>query len=102
MHGVSMKQGQRVLVVYASANRDETVFPDADRFDVTRKTHRYLGFGQGPHMCMGMHLARLELNALARAMADRVASWHLEGAPQTAMNNTIRAFSCLPLRVERT
>ena len=102
MHGVSMKQGQRVLVVYASANRDETVFPDADRFDVTRKTHWHPGFGQGPHMCMGMHLARLDLNVLARAMADRVASWHLDGAPQTAMNNTIRAFSCLPMRVERT
>ena len=101
MHGVSMKQGQRVLVVYASANRDETVFPDADRFDVTRKTHRHLGFGQGPHMCMGMHLARLELNALIRTMAERVASWHLDGVPQTAINNTIRAFSYLPMRVER-
>ena len=92
MHGFAMKEGQRVMVVYASANRDEAVFPDPDRFDVTRKTHRHVGFGQGPHMCMGMHLARLELAALIRSMAKRVDSWHLDGTPEVAMNNTIRAF----------
>ena len=99
MHGVTMQEGQRVMVVYASANRDEAVFPDPDRFDVTRKTHRHVGFGQGPHMCMGMHLARLELAALIRSMAKRVGSWHLDGVPEVAMNNTIRAFSYLPVRV---
>ena len=99
MHGVTMQEGQRVMVVYASANRDEAVFPDPDRFDVTRKTHRHVGFGQGPHMCMGMHLARLELAALIRSMAKRVESWHFDGVPKVAMNNTIRAFSYLPVRV---
>jgi len=48
-----------------------------------------------------MHLARLELHALVRAMAARARSWHLAGTPQIAMNNTIRAFSILPMRVER-
>ena len=100
MHGVKMKEGQRVMVVYASANRDEAVFPDPDRFDVTRKTHRHVGFGQGPHMCMGMHLARLELASLVRSMARRVESWHLDGTPEVTMNNTIRAFASLPMRVK--
>ena len=46
------------------------------------------------------YLASLELNALVRAMVERVTSWHLDGVPQTAMNNTIRAFSYLPMRIE--
>ncbi len=65
MHGVSMKQGQRVLIVYASANRDETVFPDADRFDVTRKTHRHLGFDPGAAYVHG-HASGTAGNALVR------------------------------------
>lgn len=99
-HGVTMKKGERVLAVYASANRDETVFENPDRFDISRKTHMHLGFGQGKHMCMGMHLARLELKALIASMASRVKSWHLEGDGTVAMNNTIRAFEKLPIRVE--
>ena len=51
-------------------------------------------------MCMGMHLARLELKALITSMASRVKSWHLEGDGTVAMNNTIRAFEKLPIRVE--
>ena len=99
-HGVTMRAGDRILVVYASANRDEAIFENADAFDITRKTHKHLGFGQGVHMCMGMHLARLELKLLLTSMAKRVKRWHLEGEGTIAMNNTIRAFETLPVRVE--
>ena len=98
-HGVHLKKGQRILVVYASANRDESIFKSPDRFDVSRKTHKHLGFGQGVHMCMGMHLARLELRALLLAMVKNVASWHLDGVPELVMNNTIHGFAKLPLRI---
>ena len=100
LHGASLRRGDRILAVYASANRDEQVFERADAFDVTRKTHKHLGFGQGVHMCMGMHLARLELAALVRAMAKNVKSWHLDGACRVAMNNTIRGFESLPIKIE--
>lgn len=99
-HGVTMKKGERVLAVYASANRDERIFENPDCFDIKRKTHMHLGFGQGKHMCMGMHLARLELKALMTSMASRVKTWHLEGERSVAMNNTIRAFEKLPIRIE--
>ena len=99
-HGVQMRQGERLLIVYASANRDEQVFDHPDQFDITRKTHKHLGFGQGVHMCMGMHLARLELKMLLTSMAKRVKRWHFEGEGTTAMNNTICAFETLPVRVE--
>jgi cytochrome P450/ferredoxin-NADP reductase len=98
--GVPIPQGARVLVMYASANRDERKFPDPDRFDVTRDVHDHLGFGSGVHMCMGMHLARLEIVSLLQSLASRVTSFSLTGEPVVAMNNTIRAWASLPVRVQ--
>ena len=56
--GVAVPEGARVILLYASANRDDTVFPDADRFDLTRPRTRHFGFGSGPHLCLGAPLAR--------------------------------------------
>lgn len=98
--GVPIPQGARVMVMYASANRDERKFADPDRFDVTRDVHDHLGFGSGVHMCMGMHLARLEIVSLLQALARRVKTIALDGAPVVAMNNTIRAYARLPVVVQ--
>ena len=98
--GADMKQGDRVIIVHASANRDEKVFPNPDKFDVTRKTHKHVGFGHGKHMCMGLHLARLEMHALILEMAKSARRWHFAGDAEIAMNNTIRGFASLPMRIE--
>jgi cytochrome P450/ferredoxin-NADP reductase len=98
--GVPILQGARVMVMYASANRDERKFADPDRFDVTRDVHDHLGFGSGVHMCMGMHLARLEIVSLLQSLARRVKTLRLAGEPVVAMNNTIRAYASLPVVVE--
>jgi cytochrome P450/ferredoxin-NADP reductase len=91
--------GKRVIVIYASANRDDRKFPDPDRYDVTRDVHDHLGFGQGVHMCMGMHLARREIILLLEALRRRVARFELLSEPVVAMNNTIRAFASMPVKV---
>jgi len=98
--GVAITKGARIIAIYASANRDETVFPEPDRFDVTRNTRKHIGFGHGVRACMGMHLARLEVISLIEAMLPTTKIWHLNGAPLIAMNNTIRAFAQLPVRIE--
>ena len=98
--GVKIPQGKRVLVMFASANRDERKFADPDRFDVTRDVHDHLGFGTGVHMCMGMHLARLEMVSLLQSLARRVKRIALDGEPVVAMNNVIRAYASLPVVVE--
>jgi cytochrome P450/ferredoxin-NADP reductase len=98
--GVPIPQGARVIVMYASANRDERKFADPDRFDVTRDVHDHLGFGSGVHMCMGMHLARLEIVSLLQSLARRAKTIALAGEPVVAMNNTIRAYASLPVVVE--
>jgi cytochrome P450/ferredoxin-NADP reductase len=98
--GVPIPMGARVMVMYASANRDERKFADPDRFDVTRDVHDHLGFGSGVHMCMGMHLARLEIVSLLQSLARHVKTIALDGEPVVAMNNTIRAYASLPVRVQ--
>ncbi len=73
-HGVTITQGDQVLVVLASANRDETHFADADRLDITRTDNHHLAFGKGIHFCLGAALARIEgqiaISTLLRRMPD--------------------------------
>ena len=95
-----LPEGGRIIVVYGAANRDERVFADPDRFDITRKLKKHVGFGFGVHTCMGLHLARRELINLVDAMRTRVRRWELVGDAAPAMNNSIRAFASLPVRVE--
>lgn len=97
--GHRIPQGARVLVMFASANRDPAKFPDPARFDVTRDVHDHVGFGQGVHMCMGMHLARLEMQSLLRALRRRVEGFELTATPEIALNNSIRAYARMPVRV---
>ena len=100
LSGVTLPEGSRMIVIYASANRDQRVWDNPDDFDITRKVRKHVGFGFGVHTCMGLHLARRELINLLDAMRTRVVSWQLEGAPEISMNNSIRAYSHVPVRVE--
>jgi cytochrome P450 len=89
--GTTIPAGDRVLVLYASANRDERHFPDPDRFDVTRDAKDHVGFGHGVHRCAGGYVAELEMQSLLRAMAARVR--HIEvGEPVPALNNVLRGY----------
>ena len=96
--GVTLPAGTRVLVMYGSANRDERRYPDPDRFDVRRDTTGQLSFGRGIHLCVGIHLARLEAAALLNALADRVARFELSGEPRWLINNTLHGPEFVPVR----
>src|SRR5262249_7297940 len=67
MDGITLPEGSRAIALYGAANRDERRFSDPDRFDVTRNPTDQLAFGSGPHVCVGLHLARLEMIAIFRA-----------------------------------
>ena len=98
LNGHSLPAGARVMVLFASANRDERRFPDPDRFDPTRPGTLHVGFGHGIHQCVGMHLARLEMESLLKAMAGRVTAFEV-GEPELVVNNTIHGFAKLPMRL---
>lgn len=93
--GVTLPTGARVVLLFAAANLDETQFPDPLRFDLARTGAPHLGWGNGPHACVGMLLAKLEMHALLRAMIPRVAAVEV-GAPRRLRNNTLQGFAELP------
>lgn len=97
--GVEMPAGARVLVLYASANRDEREWDRPETFDIHRDANRQLGFGHGAHACAGQGLARLEMSAMLSALLDRVERIEIVGQPQWALNNIIRCYERLPLRL---
>ena len=97
--GVPIPAGSRLLVSFASANRDERRWDDPERFDITRESAGHLAFGHGEHACVGMGLARLEGAAVLSALVDRVATVELAGPPVRKPNNLIRSFASLPVSV---
>ena len=97
--GVSLGAGAQVLIIYASANRDEREWDRPDVFDITRDAGRHLGFGQGAHACAGQALARLETTAFLQALIARVDRIELTGSPKWLQNNIIRRYERLPLRL---
>ena len=89
--------GARVMILYGSANRDERHYPDPDRFDVTRNPVDQLGWGTGPHMCAGMHLARIEMEVMLEALLEKVG--HIEvGTPELSSSRGLYGFENLPMR----
>lgn len=97
--GVKIPAGARVLVIYASANRDEREWDRPEVFDVRRDANRQLGFGHGSHACAGQGLARLETAAMLRALVERVDRIELTAPPTWAINNIIRRHDRLPLKL---
>jgi len=100
LDGIPLPAGSRAIVFYGAANRDPQQFADPDRFDVRRaNAGRHMSFGAGPHMCLGMNLAKLEMRALFTALARRVRRFHIE-REERVMNNVLRGFSRLIVTVE--
>jgi cytochrome P450 len=98
--GHQLPKRARVMMLYSSANRDETIFPQADKFDIERRNaRRHLAFGAGVHMCAGMHLALLEIECLILAMTQQMPAVTV-GTPTIAMNNSICAFAELPVHIQ--
>lgn len=97
--GVRIPSGARVLVIYASANRDEREWENPTVFDIRRDAGRHVGFGHGAHACAGQGLARLETTAMLRALLERVDRIELTGTPKWAINNIIRRHERLPLKL---
>jgi cytochrome P450 len=100
LDGVPLPKGSRAIVFYGAANRDPRQHPDPDRFDIRRdNAGRHMAFGAGPHMCVGMNLAKLEMRALFTALARRVRRFRIE-EEERMLNNVLRGFSKLIVTVE--
>jgi cytochrome P450 len=95
--GQPIAAGEKVAMIYTSANRDETVFADAHRFDVGRDPNPHLSFGIGTHFCLGVHLARLEGRVFFETLLDRYPQIELVGEPARQRSNLNNSLKRLPV-----
>ena len=103
MHGKIICAGDKVLYWFASANRDETVFEDPMRVNLARTPNKHLAFGHGgPHLCLGMWLARLEVRVLFEELSKRISAIEADGPHQFLRSNFISGIKSLPVRIKRT
>jgi cytochrome P450 len=98
IRGQKIRAGDSLALFYASANRDEDVFEDPFRFDITRHPNRHLGFGTGEHFCLGAHLARASIRALLEEMGARIESCELAGEPSQIHASFVVGLKTLPVR----
>jgi cytochrome P450 len=100
LHGKTIKAGDKVLYWFVSGNRDEEAFIEPNRVNILRANNRHLGFGQGgPHVCLGMWLARLELRVLMQEFVKRVKSVEQTGPHAYVRSNFVGGIKRLPIRV---
>ena len=95
--GQRIRAGDKVVVSFTSANRDEAVFADAGGFDIRRHPNPHLVFGHGPHFCLGSHLARAQLRALFAEVLSRTSALAFAGEPSYLCSNFQRGVKRLPV-----
>jgi cytochrome P450 len=96
--GVAVRKGTPILINMGSANHDETRWPEPERFDIHREMSAHIAFASGPHMCLGMHLARMETRVVVERQFDRLPNLRLDpdAAPPVITGMTFRA----PIRLD--
>jgi cytochrome P450 len=97
VHGTTIRAGDKVAMYYTSANRDETVFTDAQQFDITRSPNKHLSFGIAEHFCIGAHLARLEARIFFEELLATYPTIELTGDPVRLRSNLNNALRSLPV-----
>ncbi len=96
--GVEFKAMDRVMALFVSGNRDEEVFANPYEFDVTRKPNPHLSFSYGPHVCLGQHVAKIEMRALYAELIPRLTSVEPAGEPKLKVSNFVSGQKTLPMR----
>jgi len=96
-YGQTVPEGARMLILIASANRDERVYPDPDRFDIERRIETLIAFGEGVHFCLGASLARLEMRVALEEFAQRFPRYAVDEARAVRVHmSNVHGFSSLP------
>ena len=100
LHGKTIKEGDKVVMWFASGNRDDTKFTDPYELDLTRFPNDHMTFGKGPHTCLGANLARLEIRILFEELLPRLASIEQTGDIERVRSNFVNGVKRFPVRVK--
>jgi cytochrome P450 len=100
LRGQVIPAGERLMLLYQSGNRDDDVFDSPDTFRIDRKPNKQIAFGYGPHMCIGQHLAKLELRVMFEELIPRIAGVELTGPRKVVQTNFVGGLKNLPVRLE--
>jgi cytochrome P450 len=98
LRGRKIETGQQLMLYYISGNRDEDVWPEPFKFDVTRENNRHVAFGYGAHLCLGQHLAKMEIRAFFKELLARLESIELTGEPKRVQSTFVSGLKTLPVR----
>lgn len=98
LRGKTIETGQSVHLLYISGNRDEDVWPDADKFRVDRENNRHVAFGYGAHLCLGMHLAKMEIRAFFKELLGRLDAIEMTGESRRVQSTFVSGLKTLPVR----
>lgn len=101
LDGILIREGDWVVPWFISANRDERVFDNPDRFDIRRRPNPHLGFAMGKHFCLGAHLARLEMRVMLETLLQEMDDIELAGPTEMAASNLFWGLKHLPIRFRR-
>jgi cytochrome P450 len=96
----AIKAGDALLMCYPSGNRDEDVFEEPFSFRIDRKPNRHIAFGYGPHVCLGQHLAKMEIRVFFEELFARIAHFELAGEPAWLSSNFVSGLKRLPIRYQ--
>jgi cytochrome P450 len=94
---VKLKRGDKVVIWFASANRDEDIWRDVDRFDITRDPNPHLAFGIGQHFCLGASLARMQLDCILTELVTRIPDIELTGKPNLLRSSLVAGIKSMPV-----
>jgi cytochrome P450 len=98
LRGKTIEPGQQLMLYYISGNRDEDVWPEPFKFDVTRENNRHVAFGYGAHLCLGQHLAKMEIRAFFKELLARLESIELTSEPKRVQSTFVSGLKTLPVR----
>jgi hypothetical protein len=98
LRGKKIRAGDSLCLFYPSANRDEDVFDEPFRFRIDRVPNEHIGFGRGEHVCLGAHLARLELRCAFAQLRGRLQHVELAGPPERVRSSFVGGIKRVPIR----
>ncbi|SDU79633.1 cytochrome P450 [Gordonia westfalica] len=100
LRGRSIQPGDRFMLLYQSGNRDADVFDEPDLFDIDRRPNKHIAFGYGPHMCIGQHLAKIELRIMFETLLPHLEAVHLTGDTTFIQTNFVGGLKNMPVELE--